>query len=129
MSQSRSSCSRLVGGSRRKIVNCWRCASRGSNGQRLPRASAVNRMPCANGSLAPARWWPSNLGSSRTNMTDSTDAEARRRRRPDDKTLSPLSLLLLDQQERWQRGECPLAESYLDQHPSLRDQLDQVLTL
>ena len=45
------------------------------------------------------------------------------------RALAHIPLLLLDQQERWQRGECPLAESYLEKHPSLRDQLDQVLTL
>ena len=56
-------------------------------------------------------------------MTDSTPSAAPRHA-AEDKTLSALSLLLLDQKERWQRGECPMAEAYLAQHPSLHHQVE-----
>src|SRR5439155_24781 len=37
--------------------------------------------------------------------------------------------LLVDQQSRWQRGERPLAEAYLDQQPALRAHAEAALDL
>src|SRR5438270_3451300 len=42
---------------------------------------------------------------------------------------SKLRALLLDQQERWERGESPVLESYVERHSFLRRNVDDALTL
>src|SRR5262245_32189938 len=47
----------------------------------------------------------------------------------DPRPLSELSMVLQDQQERWQRGESPSAEDYLNQHASMRDDSKHAIAL
>src|SRR5439155_10953952 len=84
---------------------------------------------CASGSPAPPRWWPSSWDWPGKNMSDSTYSHAQRRA-PEERTWpGHLPALLLDQQERWGRGECPTLETYLQQYPALAENIEDALTL
>src|SRR5712692_7821168 len=51
------------------------------------------------------------------------------RARPQEAPPFSLSLLLLDQRRRWQKGDCTLLETYLQEYPSLRGETDILLEL
>jgi WD40 repeat protein/tetratricopeptide (TPR) repeat protein len=62
-------------------------------------------------------------------MSDSTALRAPGRSDLDRTWSGKLQALLVDQQERWQRDECPVVEAYLERHTFLRRKVGDALTL